>query len=173
MLVSGCDSGTNTSYVIGIGQFGPHGSLDNCREGFLAGLEEEGIIEGDNLTVDYQDANFDGGTSNLIAQSFVSKRVDLICAIATPMAQAAFNAAEGKDIPVIFTAVTDPVLAQINTGNITGTSDMLPVDAQLNLIRDLMPNATKIGILYTTVKLIQNPQLRFMRNLPPATGLKL
>ena len=150
LVVSGCNSGSDTSYKIGIGQFGPHASLDNCREGFLAGLAEEGIVEGENLTVDYQDANFDGGTSNLIAQSFVSKKVDLICAIATPMAQAAFNAAEGKNIPVIFTAVTDPVLAQIDKGNITGTSDMLPVDAQLKLIRALMPEATKIGILYTT-----------------------
>ncbi|MDD4230092.1 MAG: ABC transporter substrate-binding protein [Dehalococcoidales bacterium] len=173
MLVSGCDSGTNTSYVIGIGQFGPHGSLDNCREGFLAGLEEEGIIEGDNLTVDYQDANFDGGTSNLIAQSFVSKRVDLICAIATPMAQAAFNAAEGKDIPVIFTAVTDPVLAQINTGNITGTSDMLPVDAQLNLIRDLMPNATKIGILYTTSEVNSESAIAVYEELATGYGFEI
>ncbi|MDD3265433.1 MAG: ABC transporter substrate binding protein, partial [Dehalococcoidales bacterium] len=87
LIVSGCNSGSDDEYTIGLGQFGPHGSLDNCREGFLAGLAEEGIVEGENLTVDYQDANFDGGTTNLIAQSFVSKNVDLICAIATPMAQ--------------------------------------------------------------------------------------
>ena len=138
-----------SEYVVGIGQFGPHASLDNCREGFIAGLAEEGIVEGENLTIDYQDANFDGGTSNLIASAFVSSIVDLICGIATPMAQAAYNAAEGK-IPVIFTAVTDPVMAGITEGNITGTSDMLPVEAQLKLIRALMPDATKIGIMYTT-----------------------
>ncbi|NLT28495.1 MAG: ABC transporter substrate-binding protein [Dehalococcoidales bacterium] len=146
-LLPGCSP--RSEYVVGIGQFGPHASLDNCREGFIAGLAEEGIVEGENLTIDYQDANFDGGTSNLIASAFVSSKVDLICGIATPMAQAAYNAAEGK-IPVIFTAVTDPVMAGITEGNITGTSDMLPVEAQLKLIRALMPDATKIGIMYTT-----------------------
>ena len=65
---------------------------------------------------------------NTIAQAFVSDKVDLICAIATPMAQAAYNAAEGSDIPVVFTAITDVELAGLTEGNITGTSDMLPVE---------------------------------------------
>jgi len=173
LMVSSCTSSSDTSYVIGIGQFGPHASLDNCREGFLAGLAEEGIVEGENLTVDYQDANFDGGTSNLIAQSFVSKKVGLICAIATPMAQAAFNAAEGKNIPVVFTAVTDPVLAQIDKGNITGTSDMLPVDAQLKLIRALMPEATKIGILYTTSEANSESAIAIYENLAANYGFEI
>jgi len=173
LIVSGCNSGSGDEYTIGLGQFGPHGSLDNCREGFLAGLAEEGIVEGENLTVDYQDANFDGGTTNLIAQSFVSKNVDLICAIATPMAQAAFNAAEGKDIPVIFTAVTDPVMAQINEGNITGTSDMLPVDAQLKLIRAIMPEATKIGILYTTSEVNSESAIAVYEELATGYGFEI
>jgi putative ABC transport system substrate-binding protein len=173
LIVSGCNSGSDDEYTIGLGQFGPHGSLDNCREGFLAGLAEEGIVEGENLTVDYQDANFDGGTTNLIAQSFVSKNVDLICAIATPMAQAAFNAAEGKDIPVIFTAVTDPVMAQINEGNITGTSDMLPVDAQLKLIRAIMPEATKIGILYTTSEVNSESAIAVYEELATGYGFEI
>jgi putative ABC transport system substrate-binding protein len=173
LMVSSCTSSSETSYVIGIGQFGPHASLDNCREGFLAGLAEEGIVEGKNLTVHYQDANFDGGTSNLIAQSFVSKKVDLICAIATPMAQAAFNAAEGKNIPVIFTAVTDPVLAQIDKGDITGTSDMLPVEAQLKLIRALMPEATKIGILYTTSETNSEAAIAIYENLAGSYGFEI
>lgn len=173
LIVSGCNSGSEDEYKIGLGQFGPHGSLDNCREGFLAGLAEEGIVEGENLTVDYQDANFDGGTTNLIAQSFVSKNVDLICAIATPMAQAAFNAAEGKDIPVIFTAVTDPVMAQIDEGNITGTSDMLPVDAQLKLIRAIMPEATKIGILYTTSEVNSESAIAVYEELATGYGFEI
>lgn len=149
MLVVGCGE-KSTEYTVGIGQFGAHGSLDNCREGFLQGLAEAGIVEGENLVVDYQNAQFDGGTSNLIAQTFVSKKVDLICAIATPMAQAAFNAADGKDIPVVYTAITDPVAAMLTEGNVTGTSDKLPVEAQLKLIRELLPQAKRIGILYTT-----------------------
>ena len=70
--------------------------------------------------------------------------------IATPSAVACFAAAEDKDIPVIFTAITDPVGAKLDSGNITGTSDVLPVEGQLQLIRDLQPNAKNVGIVYTT-----------------------
>jgi putative ABC transport system substrate-binding protein len=170
-FLPGC-GGEKTEYVIGIGQFGPHASLDNCREGFIAGLAEEGIVEGENLTIDLQDANFDGGTCNLITDSFVSSKVDLICAIATPMAQAAYNSAEGK-IPVIFTAVTDPVTAQIDTGNITGTSDMLPVAEQLKLIRALMPDATKIGIMYTTSEVNSESAIAVYEELADDYGFEI
>ncbi len=169
-LLPGCSP--RAEYVVGIGQFGPHASLDNCREGFIAGLAEEGIIVGENLTIDYQDANFDGGTSNLIAESFVSSKVDLICGIATPMAQAAYNAAEGK-IPVIFTAVTDPVAAGITEGNITGTSDMLPVEAQLKLIRAMMPDATKIGIMYTTSEVNSESAIAVYEDLADDYGFEI
>lgn len=94
------------SYKIGIQQFAEHGSLDNCREGFLEGLEEEGIKEGDNLKVEVKNAMADTATNAQIADSFVSDNMDLICAIATPSAQSAYNAAMEKDIPVVYTAVT-------------------------------------------------------------------
>lgn len=153
-VFTGCSSESKTSnekvYTIGIGQFGEHGSLDNCREGFVAGLAEEGFVEGKNLIIINENAQFDTGIGNQIAGNFVGKKVDLIGAIATPMAQSAFNAAEGKDIPVVYTAVTDPVAAMLTKGNITGTSDKLPVEAQLRLIRTTMPDAKKIGILFTT-----------------------
>lgn len=157
-LFSGCSKeievSNNTSkeeqFTIGIAQFGEHGSLDNCREGFIAGLIEEGFIEGQNLTIIYENAQFDTGISNQIAQNFVSKKVDMIAAIATPMAQSSFNAAKDTDIPVIFTAVTDPVAAMLTEGNVSGTSDKLPVEAQLKLIREMLPAAKNIGILYTT-----------------------
>ena len=144
------------SYKIGIQQFAEHGSLDNCREGFLEGLEEEGIKEGDNLKVEVKNAMADTATNAQIADSFVSDNMDLICAIATPSAQSAYNAAMDKDIPVVYTAVTDPVAAELAdkdgnpVGNVTGTSDTLPVEEQLKMIRDMMPDAKTIGILYTT-----------------------
>lgn len=159
----GSDSGNNSSsesedvsYKIGISQFAEHGSLDNCREGFLAGLEEEGIKEGENLTVDLKNAAADMGTAGQISDSFVSDKVDMICAIATPTAQSAYNAAMDTDIPVIYTAVTDPVTAELANedgtpvGEITGTSDKLPVEAQLKMMRQLLPEAKKLGIMYTT-----------------------
>ena len=144
------------SVTIGISQFAEHGSLDNCREGFLEGLKEAGYEEGKNLTIEYQNAQADTGNAATIADSFVNKKVDLSCASATPSAMSAYNSAMDADIPVIYTAVSDPSGAGLvnedgtNVGNITGTSDKLPVTEQMALIRELMPDAKKIGILYTT-----------------------
>ena len=85
-----------------------------------------------------------------IGQTFSAADVDLMVGIATPSAVACYNAAEDKDIPVIFTAITDPVEANLDAGNVTGTSDALPVEGQLKLIRALQPDADTIGIIYTT-----------------------
>ncbi|MGL6219711.1 MAG: ABC transporter substrate-binding protein [Lacrimispora sphenoides] len=156
---SGTEAGNaadGTSYTIGVGQFAEHGSLDNCREGFIQGLAEEGIEEGKNLTVMYENAQADGGTASQIVNNFLSKKVDLICGIATPMAQAAYSGAKKASVPVIFTAVTDPVAAALANedgtpvGEITGTSDKLPVEKQLEMIRKILPDAKTIGILYST-----------------------
>ena len=100
-------------YTIGIEQFAEHGSLDNCREGFLEGLKEEGIEEGKNLTVDYKNAAADMGTCGQISDSFAADKVDLMVGIATPAAQSLYNAAMDADIPVIYTAVTDPAAAEL------------------------------------------------------------
>ena len=137
-------------YKIGISQYGEHASLDNCREGFLQGLAEAGLVEGTDFEVDYQNAGFDDSIATQIGQSFSAAGVDLMVAIATPSATACYAAAEDKDIPVIFTAITDPVQAKLDSGNVTGTSDKLPVEAQLDLIRQLQPEAKTIGIIYTT-----------------------
>ncbi len=144
------ESANATIPVIGISQYGQHASLDNCREGFLKGLEESGLVEETDFTVDYQNAGFDDNIAMQIAQNFSANNVAIMCAIATPSATACYAAAEDKNIPVIFTAITDPVQAKLNEGNITGTSDKLPVEAQLELIRSLQPEAKTVGILYTT-----------------------
>lgn len=164
--LAGCGGATNSAdgsntaskdnITIGIAQFAEHPSLENCREGFIQGLAEAGYKEGENLTIDYKNAEADMSIANQIAQSMASGKNDLICAIATPMAQAAYNAAQPKNIPVVYTAVTDPVAAQLakedgtGVGKITGTSDKLAVDAQLKMIREFLPDAKKIGILYST-----------------------
>lgn len=145
----GKDKGNDVP-VIGISQYGEHASLDNCREGFLQGLKDAGLTEGKDFTVDYQNAGFDDAIATQIAQNFSAKNVSLMCAIATPSATACFAAAEDKDIPVIFTAITDPKEAKLDEGNVTGTSDKLPVEEQLKLIRTLQPDAKTIGIIYTT-----------------------
>ena len=89
------------SYTIGIGQYAEHGSLDNCREGFIAGLAEEGFIEGENLTILEENAQADSGLAAQIVNNFAGQNADMICAIATPSAQSAFNAAMDRDIPVV------------------------------------------------------------------------
>ena len=143
------------TYTIGILQFAEHGSLDNCRTGFEEGLAAEGFVEGQNVTYIYQNAQADMATTNQIAAALAEK-CDLVCAIATPAAMAALNACEEKGVPVIYTAVSDPVSAKLAKEDgtsdfpVTGTSDALPVEAQLKLIRALLPDAKKIGILYTT-----------------------
>lgn len=164
-MMTGCGASKETSdnansaektYTIGISQFAEHGSLDNCREGFIEGLKEEGLEEGKNLKIVTNNADADTGTAAQIADQFVADKVDMICAIATPSAQAAYNAAMETDIPVVYTAVTNPVAAELANddkspvGNVTGTSDELPVEAQLKMIREILPDAKTIGILYTT-----------------------
>ena len=163
--------------VIGIIQFAEHGSLDNCREGFLQGLAEEGFVEGENIEIRFQNAEADTGIAAQIADQF-AQSCNLICGIATPAAQAAYNVAEGK-IPTIYTAVSDPVAAQLankdgtNPGEVTGTSDALPVEAQLKLIRAMMPEATKIGILHTTSETNSDSTLAEYRRLAPDYGFEI
>lgn len=150
MALSLASCGSSSSYSIGVSQYGEHPSLDNCYNGFIEGLKEAGLVEGKDFTVDYQNANFDNATATQIAQNFSSNNVDMMVAIATNSATACYAAAEDKDIPVIFTAISDPVESKLDSGNITGTSDALPVTAQLDLIRKLQPDAKTIGIIYTT-----------------------
>lgn len=143
-------------YNVGIGQFAQHPSLDNCRTGFIEGLKEEGFVEGQNIVFSYDNADTNGGFANQIYSNYINRNMDMIVAIATPMAQAAYSLSRDTNIPTIFTAVTDPIAAELADengmpiGNITGTSDKLAVEDQIALIREMFPDSKKIGILYTT-----------------------
>ena len=165
-------------YRIGISQFAQHGSLDNCYTGFVEGLAEAGLVEGENLTIDPQNAQADMGIAQQIAAQFAAEKVDMMVGIATPMAQACYNAADGA-IPTIFTAVTDPVAAGFvkedgtAAGEVTGTSDALPVEAQLKMIRAMLPDATKIGILYTTSEVNSISAIAEYKALAPAYGFEI
>ena len=139
---------------IGIIQVAEHGSLDNCRIGFSEGLAEEGFVEGENVVFDVQNAQADTAISAQIADVMAGK-YDMICAIATPAAMAAFNAAEDAGIPVIYTAVSDPVSAMLagadgkNPGNITGTSDAPNTKGPLDLMPAQNPDTKTAGLLYS------------------------
>lgn len=166
------------TYTVGIGQFAQHGSLDNCYQGFVEGLAEAGLVEGENLKIDLQNAQADMGIAQQIAAQFASAKVDMMVGIATPMAQACYNAAAGA-IPTIFTAVTDPVAAGFASadgtaaGEITGTSDALPIKAQLETIRAMMPEASKIGILYTTSEVNSISAIEIYKSLAGDYGFEI
>ena len=166
------------TYKIGIGQFAQHGSLDNCYQGFIEGLAAAGIVEGENLKVDLQNAQADMGIAQQIAAQFAGNRVDMMVGIATPMAQACYNAAAGE-IPTIFTAVTDPVAAGFAdasgaaAGEVTGTSDALPIKAQLETIRAMLPDAKKVGILYTTSEVNSISAIEIYKSLAPEYGFEI
>ncbi len=144
---------TDKTYKIGIIQYLSHPSLDNCYNGIIKGLDESGI----KYEVDYQtgsSASPDADCTNF-AKKQVSDGVDMIFAIATPAAQSAYNATADTDIPVIFCAVSDPKAAKLvksneNPGSLcTGTSDVLDLSAQIDLIQAMQKEVKKIGILYT------------------------
>ena len=167
------------TYTIGVNQFAEHGSLDNCVDGMLEGLAAEGIVEGQNLTVIRENANADMGTATQIAQAFATQKVDLMVGIATPSAQASYNVAKDANIPVVYNAITDPVAADLanadgtNPGEITGVSDALPVEAQLKMIREIMPDAKTIGILYTTSEVNSISSIEKYQELAPKYGFTI
>ncbi len=152
-FTSGC--GPATKYKIGISQIVTHPALDATREGIIAGLAEKGYVEGDNLEIDYQNSEGDMTLVASIAQKFVSDKVDAIVSIATPNSLAAIDAAKGTDIPVIFSAITDPAGSGMVTDwdnhpneNVTGVSDMIVVQDDVQLITQIVSNVKKIGTLY-------------------------
>lgn len=143
--------------TIGIIQFAPHPSLDNCTEGTLKGLEAAGFKNGENgVTIDVKNAQGQPETGDMIAKNMVSSKYDLIIGVATPAAMSAYSAAKDSGIPTVFCAVSDPVAAGLaktlekpDTGA-TGTSDTLNLDGQLKMIRAMLPEAKTVGVLYTT-----------------------
>jgi putative ABC transport system substrate-binding protein len=135
--------------IIGIIQFGSHGSLNICYEGIIQGLKENGINLED-YTVEYVNSNFDPGVSQTQANNLVNKNAKVIIAIATPSAVAAANAAADKNIPVVFCAVTDSTVME-NYDNLTGSSDIPNFDKQLEVVTAFMGKKDlKIGVLYST-----------------------
>lgn len=140
----------NEKFTIGITQFTEHPALDAVRQGFEDELKAQGV----DANIIYKNSQGDTGVAGVIAQKFVADKVDLIFGIATISAQTAKQATD--TIPVLFSAVTDPVHSQLVNfledvgGNVTGTTDASPMDKQLALFKKLNPEIKKIGIIYNT-----------------------
>ena len=147
------ESGTQDIINIGIMQFVDHPSLNEIRESFITKLKELGYDD-TKVKINYQNGNGDFSNLNSIAQKFVGEEMDLIVAIATPSAQAA--AAATQDIPILFSAVSDPVDAGLLKDNdkpdmnITGTSDVIDVESIFELSKLLTPDVKKFGFIYNS-----------------------
>jgi len=148
----GAEAKEKAKIVIGISQIVEHPSLDEIRKGFIDYLSENGYKEGVNVTYDINIAQGDMAASALIADKLVGMGPDLILAISTPSSQPLVHATD--TIPIVFAAVTDPVgaglVSSLSGGgkNVTGTSYVTPVDKHFDLIREIVPGAKKIGIIY-------------------------
>ncbi|WP_053387579.1 ABC transporter substrate-binding protein [Leucobacter japonicus] len=162
---SGSGDGAAAEKVkIGISQFVQHPALDSATEGFKQAFIDAGYVEGDTVEFDEQNANAEQATAVTIAQGFANSDDDLILAVATPAAQAAAQAITDK--PVLFTAVTDAVSAELVDSNekpganVTGTSDLAPLDEQLKLIQEIVPGAKKVGIVYASGEVNSEVQVK-------------
>lgn len=154
-----------------------HDALDQANKGFIDGLAEKGYKDGENIEIEQQNASGKQDTAQQIAGQFVSAKKDLIFAIATPTAQACYNAT--KDIPIVFSAVTNPVndgLAKdwkSSDCNTTGTSDMANIDEQLALLKEVLPNAKTLGVVYTTSETNSVNQVNELELLAAKYNLKI
>lgn len=161
------------SYKIGISKYVTHASLDASVEGFKKALADAGV----EVTYDEKNGNGDNATVATISSTFAASDLDLVLAVATPSAQGAAGAITDK--PVLFTAVTDPVDAKLVASmeapgaNVTGTSDMNPVAEQLALVKELRPDAKRVGILYSSGEPNSAVQVQMAEEAAPGLGLEL
>lgn len=181
--LTGCgdsgDAGKDTADLptIGIVQIVEHPSLDTIRQNIISQLAEEGFVDGDTVTIDYKNAQNDANNLKTICQSFTANDYDLIIAIATPSAQAALG--ETTDIPIIFSAVTDPVgaelVADLNNpgGNITGTSDMVSATKIMDLALQVTPDIKTIGAIYSTGEVNSVSVIKELKEYAGSKGIKV
>lgn len=161
---------------IGVLQLIEHNALDSAYKGFVDGLKEAGYEDGKNIIIDYQNAQGEQANCITIGQKFINDKSDLILAIATPAAQAIANMT--KDIPILITAVTDPadskLVADNNApgGNVTGTSDLTPVEAQIELLKEIIPNVKTVGLLYCSSEQNSVFQINIAKKKLDAMGIK-
>ena len=175
-VFSGCQ-GDDGKINIGIIQYGSHSSLDNCYNGLRAALDESDIA--DQLEIDYQNGNMESSTCDTIAKNMAAKGYDMIIAIATPAAVSAYGAAGVSGTPIVFCAVSDPVEAGLVKStespglNCSGTSDILDLSAQLDLILALQPEVKNIGVLYTTSEANSISQLARLKDIASERGITI
>lgn len=180
LALTGCSKSAETptdaeskTYHIGITQIVSHPSLDDAREGFKQALADAGL----EVEYDEQNAQSDQATASAIANKFAGANLDLILAISTPVAQATTQVV--TTTPILFTAVTDPVAADLVAsneapgGNVTGTTDMNPVADQIALVKQVKPDAKTVGIIYSSGEVNSEVQVKVAREAAAKEGLEV
>lgn len=178
LAFTGCSKkeGASKSLKIGVIQLVEHPALDANYKGFVDGLKEAGYIDGQNITIDYQNAQGEQANCVTIANKLVNDKDDLIFAIATPAAQAVANLT--KEIPILVSSVTDPESAQLVKSNakpetnVSGTSDLTPVASQISLLKKIFPEAKKVGLMYCSSEQNSIFQINIAKEACKAEGLE-
>ncbi len=163
-------------FHVGIIQFVQHSALDSVKLGIIESFENAGFIKDENLEINYQNAEGDSQKCQAIINEFIEDDLDLIIAIATPAAEAA---GEQKDIPVVFAAVTEPKVAGLvetwetpNT-NLTGVSDLTPVEALLDIALGAMLEAKNIGVIYNDAEINSVVQVEHSREIAKSLNINI
>ena len=155
------------NFKIGITQIVAHPALDSAREGFKDAIKESGL----NVTFDEKNANGEVATANMIANNFVTEKVDLIYAIATSTAQSAAQAT--NKLPVVFSAITDPEAAGLIKENVTGISDRVNVKQQLELLLKLDSKIKKVGVIYNSSEQNSKVQVEDLKKAAKELGINV
>jgi putative tryptophan/tyrosine transport system substrate-binding protein len=148
--------------------------LVEVKEGIIKGLAAHGYVEGKNLSIDYKSAQSNFGTAQQIARQFIGEAPDVIVAITTPASQAVVAAT--KDVPIIFSTVTDPIKAKLVAtkahpgGNVSGVSDVVPTESQINLVKEVVPNLKTLGLLYDSAQDSARSTADSIKELAPKMG---
>lgn len=175
LALTACGGGSSDEEMIEVGviQYVSHEALDAVAQGFEDELDAQGY--GDRVNIDLQNAQADQATLTAIANQFAQQDMDLILAIATPSGQAAAQAM--PEVPVVFSAVTDPVAAELVDswdapgGKVTGVSDMNPVEEQLKLLLEIAPDVKRVGIVFSSGEVNAEVQVAAAEEAAPGLGL--
>ena len=179
LLLMGCgqDQGQDATVEIGAVTIVSHPSLDAIYEGFTEGLAEAGYVEGENLKLDFQNPQGDQQTLANITSAFASSSYDLFLTIATPPTQALAQAV--SDRPIVFASVTEPVGAGLVDSmekpghNVTGTSDQIPPEQQLDRLQQILPGLKTLGIVYTSKEINAEFQAAAMSQAAKARDIEV
>ena len=176
LTLTACPDNKNKTFTVGVCQLVQHPALDQATLGFVNALKAE--LGEENVVIDVQNASGETNVCNTIVNNFVSKGVDLIMANATPALQAAYNATE--KIPILGTSITEygvalgtPLTNGVVGGNVSGTSDLAPLNEQADMILEFLPNVQTVGIVYCSAEANSKYQVQEMTKFLEAKNVKV